>query len=118
MSAVTDLGKLRARVLLPAITAMLMLAVPASADDALMQQGRQLFVSGAQPACATCHTLADAGASGAIGPVLDEIKPDAARVEKAVRDGLGVMPANKNLSDEQIRLLAQYVARATGGAKK
>ena len=49
--------------------------------------------------------------------MLDELKPDATRVEKAIRNGLGVMPANKNLSDAQIRLLSEYVARASGGAK-
>ena len=50
--------------------------------------------------------------------MLDELKPDAARVEQAVRQGVGVMPANTTLSDAQIKLLAQYVARATGGAVK
>ena len=79
---------------------------------------RKVFLSGASPACALCHTLADAGSSGEIGPVLDELKPDAARVEQAVRQGVGVMPANTTLSDAQIKLLAQYVARATGGAVK
>lgn len=99
--------------------AALMLAVgPAYAADDVMQQGKQLFLSGATPACAVCHTLADAGATGEIGPVLDELKPDAARVAKAVRNGLGVMPANKNLTDAQIQLLAKYVAAASGGAKR
>lgn len=91
-------------------------AGPALSDD-VMQQGKQLFLSGATPACAICHTLADAGSTGEIGPVLDELKPNAARVEKAIRNGLGVMPANKNLSDAQIKLLSQYVARASGAAK-
>ena len=86
------------------------------ADD-VMQDGKKLFLSGATPACAICHTLADAGSTGEIGPLLDELKPDATRVEKAIRNGLGVMPANKNLSDAQIRLLSEYVARASGGAK-
>ena len=88
----------------------------AADDDDVMQEGKRLFLTGATPACALCHTLADAGSAGAIGPVLDELKPDAARVEKAVHQGLGVMPANKNLSDAQIKLLAQYVARASGAA--
>ncbi len=90
---------------------------PALAEDA-MQRGRLLFLGGAAPACAICHTLADAGAAGAIGPVLDELKPDAARVEKAVRNGLGVMPAYKTLTDEQVQSIAHYVATATGGAKQ
>jgi cytochrome c6 len=64
-----------------------------------------------------CHTLADAGAAGAVGPVLDELKPDAARVAKALRGGIGAMPSYQGkLSDEQITALATYVARATGAA--
>ena len=102
-----------AAVLMTALT----VAAPARADD-VMKQGKELFLTGATPACALCHTLNDAGSTGEIGPLLDELKPDAARVEKAIRTGLGVMPANKNLTDEQIKLLAQYVARASGGAAK
>ncbi len=80
-----------------------------------MDAGRQLFVN-AVPACAICHTLADAQASGAIGPVLDEIKPDASRVEQAIRNGIGQMPAYATLSDDEIALLSAYVAKASGGA--
>jgi cytochrome c6 len=38
-------------------------------------------------------------------------------VEKAIRNGIGQMPAYTTLSDAQIRQLADYVARVTGGAK-
>ncbi len=79
--------------------------------------GKQLFLKGAVPACALCHTLKDAGAEGAVGPVLDELKPDAARVEKAIREGIGAMPPYKTLSDEQVKAVANYVARATGGTQ-
>lgn len=87
------------------------------ADDGPgLDRGRDLFVS-ASPACAVCHTLQAAGATGEIGPILDELRPDAARVEKAVRDGIGQMPAYRDsLSDEQIRLIAEYVARASVGS--
>ncbi|MBO1012474.1 cytochrome c [Achromobacter sp. SD115] len=78
-----------------------------------MEAGRALFV-GAAPACALCHTLNDAQSSGAIGPKLDEIKPDAARVETAIRNGIGQMPAYTTLSDKEIETLAAYVAKATG----
>lgn len=78
-----------------------------------MEAGRALFV-GATPACALCHTLNDAQSSGAIGPKLDEIKPDAARVETAIRNGIGQMPAYTTLSDKEIETLAAYVAKATG----
>lgn len=87
-------------------------AVGAQAQN-LMDDGKKLFTQTAVPACAVCHTLKHAGATGEIGPALDELKPDAARVEKAIRNGLGQMPAYSTLSDAQIRLLAQYVAAAT-----
>lgn len=90
-------------------------AASASAQGSL-DEGKALFIKGASPACAVCHTLAHAGATGEIGPVLDELKPNAARVEKAIRNGIGQMPAYTSLSDAQVRLLADYVSRVTGGA--
>ncbi|WP_144640951.1 c-type cytochrome [Bordetella genomosp. 13] len=88
-----------------------------AADTQNAEAGRTLFLKGATPACAVCHTLADAGAAGTIGPDLDEMKPDASRVEKAVRNGIGVMPAFKGLSDADVQALAKYVSSATGGAQ-
>lgn len=79
--------------------------------------GRQLFVKDATPPCAICHALADADASGNIGPSLDELKPDAPRVIKALKTGIGQMPAYPQLSDEQVQTIARYIARAAGGAK-
>jgi cytochrome c6 len=35
------------------------------------EAARKLFTSGTAPSCAVCHTLRDAGAEGAVGPVLD-----------------------------------------------
>lgn len=86
--------------------------------DSAAELGRKVFLQIAQPSCATCHTLKDAGSSGAIGPVLDDLKPDAARVAAAVRSGVDVMPSYEGkLTDEQIEAVAAYVARATGAAK-
>lgn len=80
-------------------------------------EGRQLFTKSV-PACALCHTLQDAGAEGAVGPNLNELKPDAARVSKALRNGIGQMPSFRDkLSDKQIEALARYVAQATGAGK-
>jgi sulfite dehydrogenase len=88
----------------------------AQADE--REAGRKLFTSGTVPACAVCHTLQDAQATGEVGPVLDEIKPDEERVAKAVRTGLGVMPSFRDkLSDADIAVLARYVAQATGAAR-
>ncbi len=95
-------------------------AIPSqAADDAAAElaEGKLLFTQKTMPACALCHTLEDAGAAGAIGPVLDELKPDAARVAKAVKNGIGQMPAYSSLSDEQVQALARYVATASGGEK-
>lgn len=78
------------------------------------EAGKKLFNHTAVPACAVCHTLKDAGAAGEIGPSLDELKPDASRVEKAVRNGIGQMPAFSSLSDEQIKTLSKYVAEVAG----
>lgn len=93
------------------IPAYLCIVHAAAAAD--LAKGRQMFQQGTTPACAVCHTLQDAGTSGEIGPNLDELKPDADRVAKAIREGLGVMPAFTDLSDEQVRLLAEYVAAVT-----
>lgn len=96
------------------------IAAPAAAadDTAQLALGKQLFMQGAVPACAVCHALKDAGAEGAVGPALDELKPDAARVATALRNGIGQMPSYQGKLDEaQIAAIAAYVARATGAAK-
>jgi cytochrome c6 len=85
------------------------------AVDQQIELGKRLFTQGAEPACIVCHTLKDAQAEGTIGPVLDELKPDAQRVATALRNGLGNMPSYKNsLSDEQILALARYVEAVAG----
>jgi sulfite dehydrogenase len=90
----------------------------AAVGDAQFAEGRALFLGGATPACAICHTLKEAGATGNVGPVLDDVQPDEARVAAAVRGGIGVMPSFAgSLSDAQIRALARYVSKATGGAR-
>lgn len=90
----------------------------AGGDDAKFALGKKLFTAQAVPACAVCHTLRDAGSEGAVGPVLDELQPDADRVAKALRSGLGSMPSYQDkLSNEQIDALAYYVSRASGGAQ-
>ncbi|MFN2627804.1 MAG: c-type cytochrome [Gaiellaceae bacterium] len=65
--------------------------------------------------CASCHTLAAAGATGTIGPNLDQLKPPLARVKRQVIRGGGVMPAFKGkLSDKQIDAVAKFVASNAG----
>ena len=96
--------------------ALIALIATSSHAQNVMEDGKKLFLQTAVPACAICHTMKHAGAAGEVGPSLDELKPDATRVEKAIRNGLGQMPANKSLSDAQIKLLSKYVASATGAA--
>lgn len=49
--------------------------------------------------------------------MLDELQPDAARVARALRDGIGAMPSFKaTLSDADIAALSLYVSKAS--AKK
>jgi len=85
-----------------------------AADQATLKMGRSLFNAEASPPCAVCHSLADAGASGAIGPDLDVLKPSPERVATAVRGGIGVMPAFESLTEEQISAIARYVSAVAG----
>jgi cytochrome c6 len=95
---------------------LLLLSLSSQAADATVQLelGKKLFTQGAIPSCTVCHTLKDADSAGTVGPVLDELKPDAQRVATALRNGLGAMPSYKSsLSEEQILALARYVERAS-----
>jgi cytochrome c6 len=73
--------------------------------------GKTIFVAN----CGTCHTLADAGTSGTIGPNLDDAAPDHDLVVDRVTNGQGVMPAfGDSLSETDIQNVAAYVVDATG----
>ena len=77
--------------------------------------GKEVFVSVAQPSCTGCHTLADAGASGSVGPILDATKPSYDKVVERVTNGQGVMPSFKaTLSEQQIQDVAAYVSSVAG----
>jgi mono/diheme cytochrome c family protein len=69
-----------------------------------------------EASCASCHTLAAAGASGAVGPNLDERQPDAAAVTAAVTTGPATMPSFEGqLSEAEIQAVAEFVASSAGG---
>lgn len=75
--------------------------------------GKAVFESAG---CASCHTLADAGATGAVGPNLDDAKPPYDLVVDRVTNGAGVMPAFAGqLSEQDIQNVAAYVVQATSG---
>jgi mono/diheme cytochrome c family protein len=88
----------------------------AAQDDPRFALGRTVFLERAEPGCPICHTLAEAGTSGAVGPNLDTLKPDYGRVRMAVENGVGPMVPQEALSAEEVDALAYYVAAATGGA--
>jgi mono/diheme cytochrome c family protein len=74
--------------------------------------GKAVFTSAG---CARCHTLKDAGATGSVGPNLDQVQPSAADVSQIVKSGGGVMPSfSGKLSDAQIAAVATYVSSVAG----
>jgi cytochrome c oxidase subunit II len=85
---------------------------------------KTIFTSGASPACSSCHTLSDAGATATIGPNLDKvlkgkdakfiqqsIEDPGAFVEKGFQDG--IMPTNykDTLQPEEIKALTDYLVK-------
>jgi mono/diheme cytochrome c family protein len=61
--------------------------------------------------CAACHTFEPAGATGMVGPNLDNINLTEAQVQHQVENGGGGMPAFKDrLSQAQIREVSRFVA--------
>ena len=74
--------------------------------------GKQVFETAG---CVSCHTLSDAGATGTVGPNLDQAQPPAELVVDRVTNGQGVMPPFKDsLSEQQIQDVAAYVSSVTG----
>lgn len=69
----------------------------------------------AENGCGSCHTLADAGSTGNIGPNLDESSVDfAAAVEQITNGGGGMQAYSGTLSEEEIADVAAYVVTARG----
>ena len=65
--------------------------------------------------CGSCHTLADAGTTGTVGPNLDGAKPSKGLVVDRVTNGRGAMPSFKDSLDAaQIQAVADYVSSAAG----
>jgi mono/diheme cytochrome c family protein len=83
---------------------------PADADAVA---GKEIFLGTA--GCGSCHTLADAGTSGVVGPSLDAARPSYALAVDRVTNGRGIMPPfGSQLSEEQIQDVAAYVSSAAG----
>jgi mono/diheme cytochrome c family protein len=72
--------------------------------------GKAVFVAN----CGSCHTLADAGTTGNVGPNLDTLSPPYDTVVTQVTNGGATMPAfGDTLSEQQIQDVAAYVSSAT-----
>ena len=75
--------------------------------------GKEVFLGTA--GCASCHTLSDAGSTGAVGPNLDDAKPSEELVLDRVTNGQGGMPSfSSTLSEQQIADVAAYVSSVAG----
>jgi mono/diheme cytochrome c family protein len=85
-------------------------ATETEAGESQAAAGRDLFVT----SCGACHTLADAGTNGQVGPNLDSVAPDVQEVLTAIETGPGQMPENL-LQGEEARQVAEYVAASAGG---
>jgi mono/diheme cytochrome c family protein len=78
----------------------------------LVAQGKSVFE---KAGCASCHTLKDAGATGTVGPNLDEKKPPKDLVVERVTNGKPPMPSFKGqLSEQEIDAVATYVSTVAG----
>jgi mono/diheme cytochrome c family protein len=89
--------------------------------------GKQIFTTTAQPTCASCHTLSEAGATGTVGPNLDDVLKgkDAAFIRESIVEPnaeiatgfqQGIMPQNygQQLDDQQLNDLVAFLVQATG----
>jgi cytochrome c551 len=72
-------------------------------------EGKSIFAE----TCGGCHTLSDAGTKGAVGPNLDDAKPDEDLVKTMIDNGGGAMPPGL-LEGEERDAVAAYVAGAAG----
>jgi mono/diheme cytochrome c family protein len=78
------------------------------------EAGKEVFLGSS--GCGTCHTLADAGTSGTVGPNLDDSQPSFELTVDRVTNGQGGMPSfSATLSEEDIQNVAAYVSSAAGG---
>jgi mono/diheme cytochrome c family protein len=88
--------------------------------------GKQVFTASAQPPCGSCHTLSEAGATGQVGPNLDDVLKgkNADFIHESIVDPnaeiasgftAGVMPQTygDQLDDKQLADLVAFLAEAT-----
>ena len=72
--------------------------------------GKDVYASAG---CGSCHTFADAGSSGTVGPDLDQSSIDFdGAVQQVTNGGGGMPPFSGQLSEQQIADVAAYVTSA------
>jgi mono/diheme cytochrome c family protein len=88
--------------------------------------GKEIFTRVADPACSTCHTLSEAGATGTLGPNLDEglkgkdvafihqsiVEPDA-EITTGYPDNLMPEDYSEKLDEKQLADLVAFLVQAT-----
>jgi len=75
--------------------------------------GKAIFTGAS--GCTGCHTLADAGSSGTVGPNLDDAMPSFDLAYDRVTNGQGGMPSfATSLTDQQRADVAAYVSSVAG----
>jgi menaquinol-cytochrome c reductase cytochrome b/c subunit len=85
---------------------------PGAGGEASTAPGAAAFANGP---CSTCHTFADAGTAGNVGPSLTANAVDYETALGLITNGKGGMPAFKaQYSEDQISCLAGYVATHSG----
>ncbi|MDX6725254.1 MAG: cytochrome c oxidase subunit [Baekduia sp.] len=101
---------------------------PAGGGETAAVDAKKLFTdgNGTSIACGQCHTLADAGTSGQVGPVLDKVLADkdaafikesilnpSAEVAKGFQDGIMPKDYSKTLSPQELDALVNYLDKVT-----
>jgi cytochrome c553 len=72
--------------------------------------GKEVFASAG---CGSCHTFADAGSTGTVGPDLDQSSVDfEGAVQQVTNGGGGMPPFGGQLSEEDIANVAAYITTA------
>ena len=86
----------------------------AAGGSATIAEGKRIFASAG---CAACHTLKAAGATGNVGPNLDDRKPSYDKVIERVTNGKPPMPSFRGkLSATEIQAVARFVSSSTRGS--
>jgi mono/diheme cytochrome c family protein len=86
----------------------------ATGSSETIAEGKRIFASAG---CVACHTLKAAGATGNVGPNLDQVRPSYDKVIERVTNGKPPMPSFRGkLSAREIQDVARFVSSSTRGS--